>query len=434
MACFDGYNGQIVIEGAELLIEREGMVARATFPKGTHWQVPLRAVTGVQFEEASRLRNGWIRILVGGQTPPPPTRTSAASSGDAVLFTHKDRQPFAALRDWLAHVAATNAATDVPSTGAPPVPQSRLDPSTAARSATPMEAAQPAAPVSGPLTAPAPGQPTPGTPTRAPASQGRSGQANPLMLRGRGWFSQQVAGESHYEKALQRLAGRGTGEREVIALLERDPRNRYDANAIKVLIDGNQVGFLPREDAAMYQHALALVEQMGRAATCRARLWFSSEDDWFTASVSLDLHEPGLLLPVNAIDPAVTHVLLPPARSYQVTGEHEHLDALRSLIAQAYLPGKAMFYATLTVEDVVGARSTSEVVAVRIDGSKVGSLSKQTGAKLLPLLRSLTQRGVPVYVEAALTGNALAVEVTVSLTPTEELRPDLVDHITALTS
>jgi hypothetical protein len=54
---------------------------------------------------------------------------------------------------------------------------------------------------------------------------------------------------------LWRLVGGYSGDRvrcECVAVLVPEPENPYDCNAIKVLIDGWQVGHLSREDAAVY--------------------------------------------------------------------------------------------------------------------------------------------------------------------------------------
>jgi hypothetical protein len=46
----------------------------------------------------------------------------------------------------------------------------------------------------------------------------------------------------------------------------------------------------------------------------------------------------------------------------------------------------------------------------------------------------MATRGIPVWCEATLTGNALAVEMTVSVTPVEQLPADLVAEVTRLSA
>jgi hypothetical protein len=49
--------------------------------------------------------------------------------------------------------------------------------------------------------------------------------------------------------------------------------------------------------------------------------------------------------------------------------------------------------------------------------------------RFLPLVEPLETAGIACYIEVLLTGNALAVEATVRLTPPEELPQDFVQHL-----
>jgi hypothetical protein len=269
-------------------------------------------------------------------------------------------------------------------------------------------------------------RPAPAVPTGAPT-------ATPFLLRGTGRFAQEVVGESHYGAQLSRLAGREReGEREVVAQLRREPSNRYDRNAVQVLIDGCLVGHLPREDAPSYHAELQVVEGWRRAATCRARLWWRREPDRLFASVSLDLAKPGQLVPICWPDPAARHVVMPAGRWHQITGEAEHMDVLAPLLARAYIPGSAFAYASLYLVDRARARSMAHIAVVRVEGKDVGELSKQVSAKLVPLLAPLRAAQATCYAEVELTGNALAVEGRVSLTMPEGLPPSFVQQVQAL--
>ncbi len=107
---YDGYNGKVVIEQEHLVVLREGMVARAAFGKDTPpRRIPLRAISGVAFQDASRLKNGWLTIGLGGADAPTLGVSAAASNADTVMFTHKHREQFEQLRAWLAdRVVPTN--------------------------------------------------------------------------------------------------------------------------------------------------------------------------------------------------------------------------------------------------------------------------------------------------------------------------------------
>jgi rubrerythrin len=69
----------------------------------------------------------------------------------------------------------------------------------------------------------------------------------------------EVVGESHYQEALWNIAGGSRGDRvrfDTHAVLVPEPNNEYDPNAVKILIEGNLVGYLSREDAASYRPGL----------------------------------------------------------------------------------------------------------------------------------------------------------------------------------
>jgi hypothetical protein len=252
----------------------------------------------------------------------------------------------------------------------------------------------------------------------------------PLLLRGSGWFGQEVVGESHYFPALRSLAGAtSTGERETTAHLRREPSNRHDRNAVQVLIDGRLVGYLPRESAAEYGPSLQRVEQSAKVAQCRARVWWRRGPGDFMASVSLDLADPALLFPINDVDDRSPHIVIPSGRSYQLTRENEHVDVLGPFMARVRPQKKALVVASLRVLERSGPRSKSEVVVIYVDGQEIGELTKQTSAKLLPIVRPLQEAAITCYADVVLTGNALAVEAKLNISPPEELPHDFVQRL-----
>ena len=267
------------------------------------------------------------------------------------------------------------------------------------------------------------------------AEQPRPASADPstgksLLLRGSGWFGQEVVGESHYFQALRSLAGAAlTGERETTAHLRLEPSNRHDRNAVQVLIEGRLVGYLPRESAADYVDPLRMVEQSGKVAQCRARIWWRRGPGDFIASVSLDLAESSVLFPINDVDGRLRQMFIPPGRSYQLTRESEHLDVLGPLMSRAHTQGKALIVASLRVLERSSPRSKSEVVVVYADGREIGELTKQTSAKLLPIVRPLQEAGITCYADVVLTGNALAVEAKLNISPPEALPHDFVRRL-----
>jgi hypothetical protein len=69
----------------------------------------------------------------------------------------------------------------------------------------------------------------------------------------------EVVGESNYQDALWTVVGgrrREAVRYETQAVLEPEPHNPHDQNAIKVLVEGHHVGYMSREDAAAYRPGL----------------------------------------------------------------------------------------------------------------------------------------------------------------------------------
>ncbi|HEY5196243.1 MAG TPA: HIRAN domain-containing protein [Solirubrobacteraceae bacterium] len=89
----------------------------------------------------------------------------------------------------------------------------------------------------------------------------------PTVLHGHATL--EVVGESHYQDHLWRLAGGVRAEQircTVQAVLAPEPENPYDANAVRVLIEDGVVGYLSRDDAAVYRPGLvALMKQYDSA-------------------------------------------------------------------------------------------------------------------------------------------------------------------------
>jgi hypothetical protein len=81
-----------------------------------------------------------------------------------------------------------------------------------------------------------------------------------------------VAGEYYHRAALNRITGRRVGTIDCAATLEREPTNRYDANAIKVTVRGQHIGYLAKTDSPSYQPMMRDLEAQARPAVVRARI------------------------------------------------------------------------------------------------------------------------------------------------------------------
>ena len=116
------------------------------------------------------------------------------------------------------------------------------------------------------------------------------------QLAGDGQYGFQVHGESHYQSDLAKIAGGITDEgvhHECAALLRLEPANKYDPNAVEVLIDGLRVGYIP---AVQAPEMCALFRSVGiTEAGCNAVIqggWDRGEGDTGEFGVRLNIVRP----------------------------------------------------------------------------------------------------------------------------------------------
>ncbi|GBD45817.1 hypothetical protein HRbin41_00633 [bacterium HR41] len=101
-----------------------------------------------------------------------------------------------------------------------------------------------------------------------------------------GDFRLEVVGESRYQDVLERIVG-GRSEDganyPTMAILLPEPENRYDPNAVQVLIAGLVVGYLSRANArVMHRPLMHFMARHDRAFACRALIkggWDRGPDD-----------------------------------------------------------------------------------------------------------------------------------------------------------
>ncbi|RAO30070.1 hypothetical protein ONO86_05622 [Micromonospora noduli] len=243
----------------------------------------------------------------------------------------------------------------------------------------------------------------------------------------RGWASVEVAGESHYAVQIRELFGKdfkpSGSEIAVTAQVVPEPQNRHDPNAIGVWVGNRQLGYLPKEEAARYTPMLAGLVAQGWLPQVSARVWGTEWSDYddrrasFRGSVTLDLAEPHMLVPVN-LPPHGQHQLLPTGAAIQVTGEENHLDVLAPLSGPA---GERWAYVSLHELVEQTARTSRTVVEVRIDGSRVGQLTPKMSGELLPAIRHLSEQGVTTAARAIVKGNRIKTEVVLYVARAHEL-------------
>lgn len=122
---FNGYNGTIAVNGEQLTITHSGFAARTGgLVRDQPREIPLRAISGINFKEATRLVNGWLTLGLGGAEPVRLNGGKAPSDANTVMFRHQQKDDFEKLRDLLLNVIGKNQEEGVdPSTVAFDGPQ-----------------------------------------------------------------------------------------------------------------------------------------------------------------------------------------------------------------------------------------------------------------------------------------------------------------------
>lgn len=264
----------------------------------------------------------------------------------------------------------------------------------------------------------------------------------------RGWARVEVAGEDHHQKDIEaalgtRVVDEGT-QVEVTAQLVLEPTNRYDRNAVKVMVGPRHLGYLSKEVAPSYQPVLTALVERGFAPQCTAVINAWPDFDWdynargevskrskgIRAQVRLDLDEPHMLVPANAAPPGA-FALLPVGNAIQVTGEEGHMEALR---AWTRPEGECWVHVTLHMITEQLARSSRTVVEVRIDDQVVGQLTPKMSGEYRPAIELLASRGRTTAARAVVKGNALKADVVLYAGKAGELDDAWISGATASSS
>lgn len=95
------------------------------------------------------------------------------------------------------------------------------------------------------------------------------------IVRGSGQFAVEVVGESYYEKNFVTICGPRTDQGEdlyTVAALVLEDGNPKDPQAVRVEIDGLQVGYLKREPARLWRRTLVQNKLPGETLRCEANI------------------------------------------------------------------------------------------------------------------------------------------------------------------
>lgn len=116
-------------------------------------------------------------------------------------------------------------------------------------------------------------RPVPIVVSPAPAPAARQQPSGPVRLAGTGEFDFEVVGESFYQGALDSICGgkcEDGHEKRVTATLRPEPNNLHDRNAVAVVVNGQKVAHLSREDARDFHRDMKRLGLAGKEASCRA--------------------------------------------------------------------------------------------------------------------------------------------------------------------
>lgn len=231
-----------------------------------------------------------------------------------------------------------------------------------------------------------------------------------------------LVGEFAYDRATRQLIrDLGAHEREeafFTATIVPEPDNPHSEHgrALSVRWNNQVIGYFADTDSVEYQQ-IRRVTASGLTATSRARLWYFVGDDRKNrVYLYLNIRLPDTLLPLND-PPTEGWTLLPHGSTVQVTKESDHLDVLLDHVPP---DGTGQLLVTLH-EFTAGTRTTWPGIEVRLDGERIGELTKATSAKFAAAVRHFDAIGLTTVARATIKGSSLSAEVTLQAAKAHEL-------------
>lgn len=166
---------------------------------------------------------------------------------------------------------------------------------------------------------------------------------------------------------------------------------------------------------------LCRVLGMGRLDLRRClREWARHRRDDLAARVTLDLPGAAGFLPANPAPAGA--VVLPAGARVQVVARDRHLRTLRSIVDRH--GAETVLAATLHAVTEVRARSSAEVVEVRIDGQRVGVLSPAQSRNYRDLVATIEEAGRVPVVRALVRGSKSQPEVSLQAARPADIEPE----------
>ncbi|WP_285814406.1 DUF2510 domain-containing protein [Microbacterium sp. USTB-Y] len=246
----------------------------------------------------------------------------------------------------------------------------------------------------------------------------------------------EVAGEFARLDAIHKVLGRRPKLDEeivrdgLLAALVPEPSNAYDRNAVKVLIDGQHVGYLEKEVAVVTQPIMRRIIEAGYLPTTGARIWAVARRDNYDArklrhhaNVRLALSYTGSMLPLND-PPFEGYSIIPWGGSLQVTGEEHHQEVLAEYVTD---DPSALVIGTLTLIQRGTPKAPKELIEISIDGQRIGQLTPGSSQHFIPTVQHLERQGQTAAAWLRVSGSAIAAQVTIHATRAHELPSEWFD-------
>lgn len=217
---------------------------------------------------------------------------------------------------------------------------------------------------------------------------------------------------------------RDNQEFRVDVTLVPEPDNPYSTlgTAVSVRYKDRVIGYLPDGESARFAQ-LRRVAASGYDAATQMRVWtHKNRDGQRDFWLSLELPQPDYLLPLND-PPKDGFVLLPTGTKVQVTKESDHTDFLTDFVPPN---GKGQILVSLHRFET-GKTKRWEAVEVRLDGERIGELSKVSSEKFIPIVRHFDDAGLLTIARATIEGSSIAAEVTLFAAKAFELDEELLE-------
>ena len=232
------------------------------------------------------------------------------------------------------------------------------------------------------------------------------------MVYGRGGFFYRISGESFHRIAILKLVG-NENEAVMDAYLVAEPTNKHDKYAIKVMISGAHVGYIPAADTYEWNRMLADASKRGITPVFKAKVWFGVlQSGGKAGSVKLDVpRDLDTAVPLN--DPWESERLIPGGRYQKVKLLEGDTEALEDILTTPGFDRKAGF--------CFGVRSDGQKVEILYEGVPLGHLGPQVSKNLMSLVLKAEDKKVMLCAFGYAEGNSLDCKVSVDVCSASDL-------------